>query len=589
VARLNAAMSTELPDEARAWLRALRLRATLDWRLLDSVKSPSLLERLERMLAQSRTTRKYDADRSRESGRSPDAEDVPDWGWRRLHLGFSLEEGSALAERTWFATYLEALIVLRGEAYPEPRPDLVKALLRQPSISCLVRTRHGAEVQVIDRGTWSAFYQRELAYTSMQATYYFAHMRRAKYEARNFRVLVDRALGGLPLYEVTRRLTAQSDSEYRNSMVNLSQLVGRDPSLVSYRSWAIMARRPPAGLQRPQVMPLETSWFPERFPAGTGYDIDRLDVPTDDFRILRLIDELRRLSPWSPTVVSHWIAAHCRPACSDSELRGAYYPLAEYHPTFAIQLAYARGDRTSEPLQRACNLDGEYCWYLGDWLLSHNRVREAAVVFEQYAQRVRDGAGAARLQWLARYYAEQRRTADALWIAELAATTPSADGVRALATVLYQTGRYDEAELLYRHLRTRYGSDTDLLAYFIREARRRSEPTGARSSEFEHLMRRHFPSGLREQKLSEFSSKPDVGLSVHRPGWRQSTVGLHDGDVIVAVDNVRVSTLDQWRVLYQTSFQRDLQVIVWRNGSYQSVVAPFWCYGYALDLRPYRP
>jgi hypothetical protein len=102
-------------------------------------------------------------------------------------------------------------------------------------------------------------------------------------------------------------------------------------------------------------------------------------------------------------------------------------------------------------------------------------------------------------------------------------------------------------------------------------------------------MRRHFPSGLREQKLSEFSSKPDVGLSVHRPGWRQSTVGLHDGDVIVAVDNVRVSTLDQWRVLYQTSFQRDLQVIVWRNGSYQSVVAPFWCYGYALDLRPYRP
>src|SRR4029453_10004592 len=34
VARLNATTSAELPEEARAWLRALRLRATLDWRLL---------------------------------------------------------------------------------------------------------------------------------------------------------------------------------------------------------------------------------------------------------------------------------------------------------------------------------------------------------------------------------------------------------------------------------------------------------------------------------------------------------------------------------------------------------------------------
>jgi S1-C subfamily serine protease len=69
-------------------------------------------------------------------------------------------------------------------------------------------------------------------------------------------------------------------------------------------------------------------------------------------------------------------------------------------------------------------------------------------------------------------------------------------------------------------------------------------------------------------------------------GWTEKA-GILKGDIVVAVDGVRVWTLDQSAVLYDRSFDAPLVYTVWRGGGYRDIKAPFRQHYYGVDAEPY--
>ena len=154
---------------AQAWTRALRRRATHDWRE-PTPDSAALVERLEYMRAMARM---LEAGASLEYLKTHAVEPAPDWGWRALDLPLTVENGHAFVDSTFERTLLEAVHVLgihdpgrregrrrgtlaragrvvhrlkRRRRYPRPRRRLVERLL-----STRARARRVSRVFVLPR------------------------------------------------------------------------------------------------------------------------------------------------------------------------------------------------------------------------------------------------------------------------------------------------------------------------------------------------------------------------------------------------------------------------------------------------------
>jgi hypothetical protein len=179
VMQMDALDRADVAASPPVWIRALRRRATLDWRVPIAHGAP-LLERLEYMRT---LARMLTENASLEYLETHDAEPVPDWGWRTLDFPITVANGHVFVADTLERTRSEAARFLngaRGIASP-PTPDT--ALPREAQISSLDRTASGT-IRVIDEGTWRAFYQRHLANIASSGSDFYAVLLGSKPRAR---------------------------------------------------------------------------------------------------------------------------------------------------------------------------------------------------------------------------------------------------------------------------------------------------------------------------------------------------------------------------------------------------------------------
>jgi hypothetical protein len=265
--------------------------------------------------------------------------------------------------------------------------------------------------------------------------------------------------------------------------------------------------------------------------------------------------------------------------------RANYARIAAYSLTSMKKFAYMDADPVAS-LRRVCDVSRDDCGLLGDWLVSRDRFPEAAKAFEQYIRQGRDRVGVSNsIEWLVRYYQGSKRDADARRVAELAADVGSGRGLRALAGFHYRRREYDRAAELYRQIYRRYDDGTDLLAFFLR----RADAAGAAAADPEYavLLKRYFGGELESVPSGSLSGIPARGLYVKSTTWWTEKAGVRKGDIIVAVDGVRVRTLDQSAVLYERSFDAPLKYTVWRGDRYRDIEGSFRQHYYGVDVEPY--
>ena len=591
--QLEAFERTNASPVAQAWARALRRRATHDWRE-PTPDSAALVERLEYMRAMARM---LEASASLEYLRTHHVEPAPDWGWRALDLPLTVENGHAFVDDTFERTLSEAAQVL-GVRDPDAANEITAALSREPAVSSIDRTAAGG-IRVVDDGLWSAFYQRELAHVASRGSSFYRDLYGSREDAEIFERDVDSRLGGTPLWPIVRRLRARAEpstagkarqdalaANYRETMARAAPMLVDRPQLVPYLAWLSVGETP-RGVA-PIDIPQASLWFRTIFPTGTVFETRRMNVQRiipDDF--VAHADAIHELAPWDPEITINWSLVRCHKGCTPEQERANYANIAAYSVTTMRKFAYTDPDPVAS-LRRVCDVSAPDCATLADWLRSRERFPEAAAAYEEFFRRGLDRVSVSNtVEWTVRYYQRAGRLRDAKRLAEMAAEVGSAGGIRALAGVYDREGQHQQAAALYRQILGRYDDGEDLLAYFIR----RADATGTAPDDPEYpvLLERYFGGDFDRVATSSLSGAPTRGLFVNSTTWWNEKAGVRRGDIIVALDGVRVWTPAQSNVLYERSFDAPLRYTVWRKDRYLDIEAPFRRFYYGVDMSEYPP
>ena len=451
--RLDGLEAAARTPAERAWVRALRLRSTGDWRIARDAKGLSLLERLEEFRALVWGQGDGEALAWLDRGRP---EDMPDWSGIALDAyPLSVDTANRFAEMAPVQYLMEAAQVraaLRGA--PVEREDPTAALNERPGP--LVTRAAGGEphVEVLGWGLWADRAQRHVVFGLMQGHYRYGLLGLPG-EGRAYAERARMQFGRLELYPLVLRLHAQNANDYRPAMAAVRELALRSPERLTGGQWDLI-RTKESFAPVPADLPDQNTWFQPALPAGTlldaGWRFGVLaglqSIGREDLRVLR------ELAPHNVTLAV--FAADRQPPTqrSAAELATVYGPLADFNVRIMGKVAFAAWYDTAEFRKRQgalCDISPRYCYNLGHRMAELGLADEAAVAYRKGIDGDPDRVGAANeSRWLVDYYFDHARTRDAERLAGEAARTGSERGLFVKARLLERMGRLAEAEEYYR-------------------------------------------------------------------------------------------------------------------------------------------
>ena len=260
------------PQRSRAWIRALRLRITGDWRKKLPVEGVTLLERLEYARA---LKMRVGSDALLDFLETFELPDVTDW--QRIALSdsgspFNVESGHQFADSSVEKELSEAgKVWSRLHGAPRTGPGLLSALNERPAPSP-VQTRDGRRVvTVLDWPTWGAFHQRQLSHILTASSRHLWNLG-ARDAQEQFVAELNAKFSGLTLYPVVLRWAATGVADYERSVAAARALVEASPQLITVAAWNLLAERP-AFVRRAAPFPFVASWFNPAVPNGTAFDL----------------------------------------------------------------------------------------------------------------------------------------------------------------------------------------------------------------------------------------------------------------------------------------------------------------------------
>lgn len=593
--RLNSLVKADPSPSTNAWRRALQVRVTKDWRIVPDVGSATLLEQREVLRA---------AQLSVGDARSlplldlvNEPEDPADFARVLFHESPSVETGNRFAQ-TSLDTELRDAIQTRND-FPKPidaanSAAVVRALNVEPS-SGPAAFDADSSFWVIDWGTWAASSQRHIAAAIVCSSRHLRKMLALPEEATEFDRQTNDAFAALTLYPLVAREIAKDRKDaaaYAQATAAAGNLARNRPYVMTNDVWGSLFEKPdfaavPAGL------PVPTNWFAPYFPAGTAYDPRRIYGPGYHLRVDRpRIEQLKALAPFERDLVLRAADLALGPKPSAEALQAAIGQLAEYDTRAAWKVARAAMDRPEFYVSYVSNIaetmsPDDYYWvaeYLGD----HGRDAEAFTAFERYCQIARDRVGVSvnTTRFAVPIYRSGEHVR-ALQMAKEAAEVNSFSGLVAYGALLDLSGDTLHAEMLYRRAVDRYGSEHsgELLAFLMRH--QADHPVYAADSK--RLMGQIFPNGWERAHADRLAGPPDAGLRIRTAGQLGERAGLRVGDVIVAVDGIRVRDLEQYAVMKFQSWAPAIQFCVWRGDRYLDLTTNLrhtWFYNRLVEYKP---
>jgi len=572
LAALAALPRDAAPEAVAAWDGALRVRLTKDWRdIANRVERASLLEQREMLRALHAVV--GDSRSTPMLARLPDEAHVSDWGRIIFHAAPSVGNGNRFADSVIPAELVEASTVRL--TYPEapPRTDraaLVRELNAEPSIGPATSADRSA-FWIIDWGTWAAASQRHLIAAVVCRSRHYWVMLDLRDEGQSLDREARQAFGALrlfPLAEPYLAKHAKARDAYAAAVARAATMAREQPALVTDPVLTDLQEKPFPGFV-PDVPP-SIKWFNPYFPVGTAYEPRRAYRIENRFRLdQQTLDALRAIAPHERTFVSGSLERRygldvplevVQRECADLvayDLRAAWK---------VARIAYRDPD-VYVPIVRniAETLNPDDYHYLGQYLAELHRDAEAEDAYVRYHTVATDPVEMANDAWwlILRYY-ETGRLPQALALGAKAAEVGSADGMIWYANILELSGDLAGAEDFHRRNMERYGEKSLVLAFLTRHPERDTRGEAAA------LTSTLFPSGV--QPLAQPpAAAPDKGLEITWTGIGGEREGLRKGDIVVALDGIRVEDPPQYTVMKYRAWTAPMRFLVWRDKSYVTV------------------
>ena len=572
LAALDALPHDAAPDAVAAWDRALRVRLTKDWRdIANRVDHASLLEQremlraLHKVVGDSRSTPMLD--------RLPDEANVSDWGRIIFHEAPTVGNGNRFADSVIPAELSEARVVRQTYPGAPSRANsaaLVGELNVEPSIGPATSADRSA-FWIIDWGTWAAASQRHLIAAVVCRSRHYWVMLDLRDEGQGLDREARQSFGGLrlfPLAEPYLAKHAKARDAYAAAVARAAVMAREQPALLTDSVLTALQEKPFPGFV-PDVPP-SIKWFNPYVPAGTAYEPTRAYRIEGRFRLdLQTLDALRAIAPYERTFVSGSLERRygldvpldvVQRECADFaayDLRAAWK---------IARVAYREPDVYVPMLKNiAETLNPDDYHFLGQYLAELHRDAEAEDAYVRYHRVATDPVEMANDAWwlILRYY-ETGRVPEALALGAKVADVGSSGGLLSYANILDLSGDLAGAEDLYRRNMERYGDKSFVLAFLKRHPERDTRGEAA------VLTSAIFPSGV--QPLAQPpTAAPDKGLEITWAGIGGEREGLRKGDIIVALDGIRVEDPSQYTVMKHRVWTAPMRFLVWRDKSYVSV------------------
>jgi hypothetical protein len=580
--RMNALDPSGSNGPLQSWIRALRMRNTSDWRILHDPDHATLLEQLEVVraaeasLGDPRTLDFIEA--------IHDPADVPDWARIVMEGNPGVDAGNRFADSAVALELREAAEARKAYA-PAVSLDSAEALVNELKVEPTegpVGT-DGA-VWIIDWPMWAAVAERHLMTNINARDTHLDSVLAVKDRAKEFREQVARTFSGLRLYPLLAITLAPTKEEARPGMAGSVALIEKHPELVTHWMWkSVLMKETWAGL--PARVPRAESWFTPSFPVGTVFEpntrpwaanlVARFTAPQ--------IAPFRDAAPYAQRLTWVSIGPEYDKAPA-AVLKKEFGEMAAFNLGFALRIASAIKKEDPDAYPAAMGpvvaMGPERLLDLADYYVDHARLDAARDAYERWFTAGRDEVAIAnRAEWMVRDYFDRHEYAKANALANRAARTYSARGLLAQARLYDWSGNPREAERYYRLEYERYDDPDDLYGFLLRQHRK--------GMEVDALKWKVFPGGIVPVVMPSLQDPPTTGIEVTSVGKLGERLGMRVGDIVVAVDGMRVQNLAQYYAVKTASLDPVMRVIVWRDLKYVEVTAPLRYGGVWGVVRPY--
>lgn len=589
LARLNTLEAEAASPAEKAWVRALRLRNTGDWRIARDEKRLTLVERIEEFRAlvegQDDTAALAWLDRGR-------PEEIPDWGRIALNAGgLSVETANRFADLSIALELAEAgevLTALRGA--PADQAAFLESLDEQPQ-RLVTRSPMGqASLAVLGWGLWADRAQRHLLYELAVGAWSREGLLGLPGEAHAFADRSRERFGRLGLYPVVLRGHARDAAQYRQAMAAVRELAIRSPERLTGGHWELF-RMKEEYAPVPRDLPDENTWFRPALPAGTLLDAEgRLAV----LRALQALGAegmgtLRALAPHNVALARAAASRQPGGKRSVADLVPVYGPVADFNVGVMGKLADAAWYDPAGFRERQgalCEVVPEKCFLLGYRLAEMGFPDEAALAYQKGFDRANDRVQASNeCRWLVDYYFDHGQAGKAEAVAREAAAVYSERGLFTMARLMERMGQLREAEEHYRRILDRYDEADALVGFYYRQARLQKKV--AYEPRLRDALARALPSGLQPLDRAALPSPPTDGVVVKKENDNTKRCGIKWGHVIVGLDGFRVPDLRAYEVTLALSQSPRLKLVVWRGKSYDDVEVDLWDRQFRVDLETF--
>ena len=571
MAMLDGIETKSKTDAERAWVGALRLRITGDWRTKIPEGAPLLV-----LLEHGRAVRdRLGIDAYLDFiDKHAERSNVVDWA--RLAFdsgGLNIEAGhwtEDQIEEELAETLTIWMAVNNLTEVPDASP-LMQWLDVRPAASPVERTGGYVKVRVLDWGLWAAHQQRHLLHAFIARAYFADLFGDEELRASLFET-VDEHLAGLRLSAIALRWMAETPKQYKLALERARALVRETPELVAQRGWTLLLQKPDFA-DRAAAFPLDQAWFTPAVPAGTAFELEdralRPGCPRPPTR--QQAADWARERPYDHWTQwgDQWLGVDGKPTVA--AVRKAFGPLVDYDADAIRKLLDYMNLSPQEWLSTArslCDLVPGTCDQLGEKLLLAGQTAEAVHVYDKWADGSRDQIGVANgLTWIFRHHLANGRTARAEALARLAEGAGSWGGLLVAAEWHERQGRADEAEQMLRRLDERYDDSTPLGTFFMRRAlAAKDQKLQAKAAE---LMRDEYPLGPQPLVTHALPATAGDGVRFTMFGTRMESLGFEPGDIIVGVDGWRVHDVDQYQVAIRFAYDETVTFTIFRRGKYQ--------------------
>ena len=578
------ALEPETAAGIPAWVRALRLRTSGDWRPAN--EQPTLFEQLEIFHARGKSV-----DGTFALQWLKDRKPAPVHDWRRIMLsvGWDVEEGHRFAADS-IAQEISSLQADYTAFFGGKLADAdTVTTLNTPAQRAIGKdAKGGSAVSVLGWDFWAAQHQRHLC-QSIHATNAFLRDQWGVDDYRDMQKFARDNFAALTLFPVIDRELTDDPRRIPDIAARMNKLLDSHPELIVRPLWDWL--RKDAGKSRALPNLIHASkWMHPVVPFGTLYDLDlqtafgHLPEITDT----AWWDSMFALAPANLPLHQCRIYKEFNNSPPLEVIEAHYSPLQDFNLHALNFIASEQKNHSKKftgTLQRICEWCPARYFELGDYFRDDAEPERAAAAYQKGVDLSPDRVAASTYcRWLVNYLEDHNQPDKALAIATMAAEIYSQAGLTTMARLQERRGNLAAAEDYFKKIEERYHRSGDIDAFY----RRNRSKDASYESLAEGSVARLFPGGVKKVVLADLQGEPEGGAVLKTTNEKTAAYGLAVGDVFVAVDGCLARSKAQYFYLRSLSDDPKIRLIIWNPKGYREIEANLPERQFGVDLGDYK-